>query len=58
MHSVTVDGIELHVLAGDTAGGDVLTVVFDEPISGRLVRITTIDSPSWVAWREIEVLAP
>ncbi len=46
----------LATLAGSTHDGDVLTVALDSPISCRLVRIETLTSLSWVAWREIEVI--
>jgi hypothetical protein len=38
---------------------DVLNFVPAVPLNGiRFVRIVTTESPSWVSWREIEVLAP
>lgn len=46
----------LHTFSGDTADGDVLS--FMVPISVgsvRILRVETVASPSWVAWREIEV---
>ena len=46
----------LHEFDGHTADRRWLSVVFDEPISGiQYVAIVTVDSPSWVAWFEIEV---
>jgi hypothetical protein len=44
-------------LRGITADGDVLTVSLDN-FGGavRYVRIETVDSPSWVAWREVRVI--
>ncbi len=49
----------LHEFAGPTADGDVLEFTPPEPWSGlKAIRIETHESPSWVAWREIEVLAP
>jgi len=49
--------VTLGTLSGDTTDGDelVLDVDPDAPLI-RYVRITTVSSPSWVAWREIEVL--
>lgn len=39
-----------------TTDGDVLDVPIDAAETGlRIVRVVTIASPSWVAWREIEV---
>lgn len=45
----------LETLSGETADNDVLEIrrVAD---GVRFVRVTTVSSPSWVAWREIEVL--
>ena len=38
---------------------DVLNFMPDTPLTNiRYVRIVTTESPSWVSWREIEVLAP
>jgi hypothetical protein len=46
----------IHTFAGRTADGDWLVHRPDEPITGvRSIRITTTQSPSWVAWREIMV---
>lgn len=42
-------------LAGTTADLAVLTVEPDAPPTCRLLRVETRVSPSWVAWREIEV---
>ena len=38
---------------------DLLEYLPVEPLSGiQYIRVVTLDSPAWVAWREIEVLAP
>ncbi|MFQ5555305.1 MAG: amidohydrolase family protein [Acidimicrobiia bacterium] len=58
VHVVEIDGVEIHTFAGDTVIDDVLEVFFESPTMGRRVRVTTVESPSWVAWREIEVLSP
>jgi hypothetical protein len=42
-------------LRGRTAELDVLVAVPASPASCRFLRIDTLASPSWVAWREIEV---
>jgi hypothetical protein len=48
---------ELHVFEGDTQDPQALDFVPPEPWQGiSLIRIETIASPSWVAWREIEVI--
>jgi hypothetical protein len=43
-------------IAGETESLQVLTVTLDPAVSCRIIRIETIASPSWVAWREIEVI--
>ena len=45
----------LHEFRDQTSTGDVLEVVFEEPVVIRRLRIETTESPSWVAWAEIEV---
>ena len=48
---------EVHRFEGTTAADDLLEFLPDEPLTGvRIVRIETTSSPSWVAWREVEVL--
>lgn len=47
----------LHTFDGATSDGDELVLKPDSPFMGiRFIRIETILSPSWVAWREIEVM--
>lgn len=47
----------VHEFEGTTADGDLLEYVPDVPLPGiRYVKILTTESPSWVAWREIEIL--
>jgi hypothetical protein len=46
----------LATLSGPTSDYDILEVRARDWPAIRFLRITTIDSPSWVAWREIEVL--
>jgi hypothetical protein len=61
MHAVEVAGpdrvfISLGELDVVTADGEVLRI--DQAAEDvRYVRVTTLTSPSWVAWRELEVLA-
>lgn len=57
-HLIDVDGVRVWAFENDTTDGEVLTYTPDQPLTGRVIRITTISSPSWVAWREIEVFAP
>lgn len=58
VHVITVDGIEIARIDSTTAEGQVLDVPLSVPITGQVVRISTTVSPSWVAWSEIEILAP
>jgi hypothetical protein len=49
----------LHRFRGVTNDNDVLEYTPDAPVTKvRAIRIETRSSPSWVAWKEIEVLAP
>ena len=43
-------------LEGETESLQVLTVTLDPAVSCWIIRIETVSSPSWVAWREIEVI--
>lgn len=48
--------VTLYTFSGATADNAVLQFTPPQPWSGvRYVRIETLESPSWVAWREIEV---
>ena len=50
--------VQVHIFSGTTADSDVLVFHPEEPLRGvRLLRIETTTSPSWVGWREIEVIA-
>jgi hypothetical protein len=57
-HLVDIDGMRVWAFENDTADNEVLDLVLDTPITGQVIRVTTIFGPSWVAWKEIEVLAP
>jgi hypothetical protein len=49
----------LHTFEGSTSDNQVLEFSAEAPIENvRYVRAVTMRSPSWVSWREIEVLAP
>lgn len=49
----------LHTFEGHTTDGQVLELKTESPIEGvRYLRVNTRQSPSWVGWKEIEVLAP
>ncbi len=45
----------LHTFRGNTHDGQVLTFDFAGSTDYRFLRVETVASPSWVAWREIEV---
>lgn len=50
--------VGLGVFSGITADGDHLSLAPDAPWVGlETIRVTTTDSPSWIAWREIQVIA-
>jgi len=45
--------------SGFTSDNQVLEYAPDAPLTNiRFVRVETVSSPSWVAWKEIEVIAP
>ncbi len=49
----------VHEFSGEMADYDVLSYLPASPLLNiRYVRIVTTESPSWVSWREIEVVAP
>jgi hypothetical protein len=55
-----IDNLELlYTFEGYTVFGQVLEFTADTPLENiRYVRVNTRQSPSWVGWEEIEVLAP
>lgn len=49
----------LHEFHGTTDDNQVLDFTPDKPIDGiQFVRVVTTQSPSWIAWKEITVIAP
>ena len=47
----------VHVFDGITASDRPLVQTFDPPLVGiRYVRVLTLESPSWTAWREVEIV--
>ena len=49
---------QLHIFSGVTDDSDVLVFTPAEPLQDiRILRIETTTTPSWVGWREIEVIA-
>ena len=47
----------LHTFDGDTAESQLLVFTPPEPVRGvQVIRVETTASPSWVSWREIEIL--
>jgi hypothetical protein len=50
--------ILLQTLDGNTQDGDELLYQLEDPVTKiRFVRVETIASPSWVSWREIEIIS-
>jgi hypothetical protein len=50
---------QVYEVSGEEYDYDVLSFMPEKPLENiRFVRIITTESPSWVSWREIEVLAP
>lgn len=50
---------DLHIFSGRTYGGQVLAYSPEAPwVDLRFLRVETIQTPSWVAWKEIRILAP
>jgi hypothetical protein len=50
---------KVHVFTGSEYDYDILDYLPASPLTNiRYVRLVTTESPSWVSWREIEVLAP
>ena len=56
----TIDGLYLlHTFEGRTVDAQVLEFKPESPVENvRYIRVNTRQSPSWVGWQEIEVLAP
>jgi len=48
--------VQLAEVDRDTEMFDVLEVEIGEPIPVVAIRVETVESPSWVAWREIEIV--
>ncbi|MCC6299187.1 MAG: amidohydrolase family protein [Anaerolineales bacterium] len=49
----------VHEFNGITRDSDALEFTFPTPLTDiRFIRILTTQSPSWVAWREIEIVSP
>ncbi len=47
----------VHEFSGSTADNQTLEFFFEIPLSGtRYIKVLTTESPSWVAWKEIEIL--
>jgi hypothetical protein len=44
-----------HTFKGQTRCGELLRTAFPKGLSGRFVQVRTTESPSWVAWAEIEL---
>jgi hypothetical protein len=47
----------VHEFKGDTSEDQMLAFTFDVPLTNiQFIRIVTTQSPSWVAWKEVEIL--
>jgi hypothetical protein len=47
----------MHEFRGYTEEGQILEFIPDAPLEGiQIIRVVTLESPSWVAWKEIEVI--
>ena len=57
-HDVFMDGNLSFSWDGYTVDQQTLSHVFNPPINVRTVRVETTESPSWVGWREIQLLTP
>ena len=42
---------------GQTTNGQILEHTMPTPWTGRFIKVETLTSPSWVAWKEIEVIS-
>ena len=47
----------LHEFDGQTTSGQILMYTIPTQWTGRFIKVETLASPSWVAWKEIEVLS-
>ncbi len=56
-HDVALGGVYVFSWVGFTSFGDILNHDYAAAVSAHTVRITTTSSPSWVAWKEIEIWA-
>lgn len=52
---VALDGVYDFSWEGFTFNGEVLEQDYATAVSAQTITITTTNSPSWVAWREIEI---
>lgn len=56
-HNVYFDNILSFTWEGFTSDGDELSHNFGSPFEAQIIKIETTFSPSWVAFKEIEILA-
>ena len=47
----------IHTFSGFTTASSILTYALPSPVSAQFVQVRTTASPSWVAWREVQVFA-
>ncbi|MDH3462857.1 MAG: discoidin domain-containing protein [Acidimicrobiia bacterium] len=56
-HLIDVDGVRVWAFEDDTTESQILEFIPESPITGQVIRVTTIFGPSWVAWKEILILS-
>lgn len=55
MQSSTASGTLVHTFSQFTSSNDTLSYIPSSTLLGRFVQIRTTASPSWVAWKEVQV---
>ncbi|OLP20358.1 hypothetical protein BST81_01085 [Leptolyngbya sp. 'hensonii'] len=55
-HNIYLDGIFNFTWEGDTAYSSLLSYIFQSPVTAQKVKIETTISPSWVGWKEFQIL--
>jgi hypothetical protein len=56
-HDVYLDGVLSFSWDGFTVNQEVLTHAFDTPVTAQVLRLETTSSPSWVGWREVQIMS-
>lgn len=45
-----------HTFSGQTSDGQLLSIDLAVPVVAQYIQIRTVESPSWVAWKEVQVM--